>query len=108
MNITLAVILAGIVIALLIINLFGQMALARRMGGYQDNCKAMEEASISLERRVHTVEMRIEYLPTQGDLQRLREHIEAFRETVSTVHGQNQTTVQLLQSIQKHLLEKES
>lgn len=103
--------LAAIIIGLLIVNLVGLVLVGVRVGA-QANQQRDLEARLStqqrdLETRLIKLEVRVDNLPTHGDLLKLRTGISEVVENMATIAGQVQAQTQMLQTIQKHLLENE-
>lgn len=79
----------GVIIALLVINLVALLFVG------------------TLWNRLTKLEARVDNLPTHRDLVDLRGDLQDVRDTVSTISGQMTTTVQMLRTIQEHLLEND-
>lgn len=91
---------ATIIIALLVINLIGLLAVGLRINGQQSDNRAMDQ-------RLTRLEARVDNLPTHRDLTELGRAITETAETVAAISGQTLTMTQMLRTIQEHLLEKE-
>lgn len=69
--------------------------------------EASKRQIFDMQRRMTTFEVQLEHRPTHRDLRVVLDKIELVAASVSTVRGQSDTSVQLLRSIQQHLLEKD-
>lgn len=100
-----------IVIVLLLIILAGLLFLNQRVEGLARETRQMDSQlsheNRSMESRVAVLEARVNNLPTHRDLTELRSGIGEVVESVATIQGQGDTMMQMLQTIQKHLLESE-
>ena len=100
-----------IVIVLLLVILVSLLLLNQRMENLARESKQMDSQlsheNRLMESRVAKLEARVDNLPTHRDLTELRSGIGAVVESVATIEGQSETMMQMLQTIQKHLLESE-
>lgn len=92
--------ITAVIIALLLINLVGLLAIGLRVNGQSSDSR-------DLEGRLNRLEARVEVLPTHRDLTDLRSDISDVVETVASINGQAQAMTQMLRTIQEHLLEND-
>lgn len=89
-----------VVILLLVLNLVSVLLIGLRVAllGIDDR---------RLDRRLTTLETRVENLPTHRDLSALRNDIAEVVGSVEALGGQTATMTQMLRTIQEYLLEKD-
>jgi hypothetical protein len=90
--------IAAVIIALLVINLVGLLAVGLRIGSQGSENRALES-------RLTKLEARVENLPTHRDLADLRDDLSDLVRNVAEISGQAETQTRMLRSIQEHLLE---
>lgn len=104
-------ILAAIIIGLLIINLVGLVLVGVRVGAQANQQRDLETRLSTqqrdLETRLVKLEMRVDNLPTHRDLLELRTGISDVVQNMAAIAGQVEAQTQMLQTIQRHLLENE-
>ncbi len=83
---------------LLIVALIGLLALCIGM-------VIVVRESRLMDKRLTKLETLVDVLPSQDDLEHLRNNINAMRSELATVNGRSQTMAELLRTIHKHLLE---
>ena len=100
-----------VVIGLLVIVLIGLVFLNQRMGSLTHETRQMDsqlsKENRAMESRIVKLEARVDNLPTHRDLTELRSGIGEVVESVATLQGTSDTMMQMLHTIQKHLLESE-
>jgi uncharacterized membrane protein YfbV (UPF0208 family) len=89
-----------VIIALLLANLIGLLWLGQRASGQSNENRSLSDRLTHLEAKVNT-------MPTHRDLAELREDFSEVAETTAALSGQMTTVLQLLRTIQDHLLEND-
>jgi hypothetical protein len=90
-----------VIIVLLLINLIGLIVVGASIRGQQAESRMMD-------RRLTIVEAEIKGLPTHRDLRQLQDDFGEVSESVASLGGKSETMIQLLKTIQEHLLEREN
>lgn len=89
-----------IIIALLVINLVGLLAIGARVSSQQREARNQDK-------RLTKIESRVDHQPSHSDLREMSRAMNAMAETVATIKGQTLTMMQMLRTVQEHLLEND-
>lgn len=93
-----SIVLATIVIFLLVINLLGLLVIGLIVNSQSRDNKDMDKRLTTLEARVNT-------LPTHTDLASIREDISSVVTTCAGIDGRTEAMALTLSTIQRHLME---
>lgn len=89
-----------VIVALLVINLVGLLFVGIRIGGQSKETQ-------QLNTRLTQLEAQVRFMPTHQDLASLRVDINKMAEATATLAGKTGTMAEMLETIQRHLLEKD-
>jgi hypothetical protein len=83
--------------------------LSRKFGDFQQGSAQHIAASVArdagLEIRVVALETTVRHMPTHGDLQAIQRELRDLNGTVSVVSERSEATMQMMRTIQEHLME---
>lgn len=89
-----------LIIVLLVINLVGLLIIGLIVG-------AQSRETQQLKARMTELEAKVRYMPTHQDLTSLRTDMNKMAEATATLAGKTGTMAEMLETIQRHLLEKD-